>query len=137
MLADPTYGTSVSATAITAAALAGAGVGLLGFAATGRGLTNSTYRYNISSSHFIDMFVGRQVSKRARFTIRLTETELVADPIEPAKNQVKTSTAYIVIDRSLLGAGSNEVQMNNILAHFLIKPVDANSFASSVLNGHT
>lgn len=123
MLADPyvacaTFGRT-SAQLVTDRATA------QNFVRTGTGPTSATYRYTISSSHYIDMFVGRQVGKRSRYTVRFTESELVADPMNSELNSVKTSTAYVVVDRSVLGAGSNETLMLNALAFLLYKPSDS------------
>jgi len=134
MLADPLILESVNALGATAYS---AGHSTWSFVCTGRGPTSSTYRYSVSSSHYIDIFVGHQYGKRNRFTIRLTETELVTDPIDSTKNSVKTSTAYVVVDRSLLGAGTNETKMLQSLAYVCNTFSDAPSLVSLILGGQT
>jgi len=107
------------------------------YVCTGRGLTNSTYRYVFDDSHYIDVFIGHQLGKRRRYTVRLTENELVPDLINTELNAVKSTTAYLVVDRSVLGAGTSEVQMFAALAGMLITPSDQDAQVLRVLNGET
>jgi hypothetical protein len=137
MFADPLSLQDVAATAIDSSAFYGTGAQYLSFVCTGRSPTNSTYRYTVSSSHYIDLFIGHQYGKRNRFTVRLTENELVTDPIDSTKNSVKSSTAYIVIDRSLLGAGTNERHMQHILANVLFTPTGSTPMIDKVTGGET
>jgi len=137
MLPDPLYLFNVAPTGATAAVtISGAGSTAFAFARTGNGPTSATYRYNVSSSHYIDAFVGRQVGKRTRYTIRLTETELVSDPINSELNVQKTSTAYVVADVGVLGTGTNWVKMLHALATELYKPSDQNSAFDLILAGN-
>jgi hypothetical protein len=137
MLADPLVLIRTMPTALNNALLGGTGVAYRSFAATGRGPTSSTYRSVISSTNSIDCFVGHQLGKRERYTVRLTENELVANPVEPTKNSVKTSTIYIVVDRSLLGAGAHEEECLNAMAYLAIKPADVAALIQRVLARET
>jgi len=134
MFPDPNPVTFVLATS-TATIFAGATN--QDFVCTGRGPTSSTYRYTISDSHFIDMTIGHQYGKRNRYTVRFTESELVADPINPSVNSLKTSTAYVVVDRSLLGAGTNQTKLLNALGVFLLTTTTEDASMVAVLNGET
>lgn len=138
MFADPfvlAVGPPTGAT--TAVALTGSGATTLSFVATGRGPFSSTYRYGVSSSHWIDMFISRQVGKRSRYTVRLTEVELVTDPINSELSTQKTTTAYIVLDVGVLGTGTNWSKMLHALAYILYKPTDATQVADLLLIGNT
>jgi len=140
MLEDPRVSSVTAAnTATSANVLAGTGFATYSFVCTGRGPTSSTYRYTVSSSHYIDLTVSRQVGKRTRATVRLTESELVADPINSELNSVKTSTIYIVADVGPLGTGTNWDKMSNILAlDFLMKGFDFTAdMTTRVLAGET
>lgn len=138
MFPDPNPMQFVNPTALIGASFAGTGSVTQDFVCTGRGPTSSTYRYTISSSHYIDLLISRQVSKRSRYTVRFTESELVADPINSELNAVKTSTIYVVADIGVLGIGTNWQKMLNALAvNFLVKPTDDPQAFDQVLAGET
>jgi len=138
MLDDPINLRVVAPTGATAAvAISGAGSSTFSFERIGVGPTSANYRYTVSSSHYIDMFVGRQVGKsRTRYTVRLTERELVADPINSDLNSVNTATAYIVADVGVLGTTTNWAKMLHGLATFLYDPTDDVQYFDDVLRGN-
>jgi hypothetical protein len=80
----------------------------------------------VDTTHFIDLFIGRQAGKqgRTRYTARLTETELVPDVVNPTVNSRKTSTVFIVADIGVLGQGTNWAKMLHALSRFLYLPRD-------------
>lgn len=121
--------------ATTAVAFSGAGSSSYSFVRTGIGPLSATYRYTVSSSHYIDLFIGRQVGKRSRYTVRLTETELVADPMNSELNVQKTSTVYVVGDIGVLGTGTNWDKMLHGLAEFLYDSTDEAPWFNSVVGG--
>jgi hypothetical protein len=135
MLADPLV--LYSAIDRTAAQLHAGTDSTISLVCTGRSPTSSTYRYEFSSSHFIEVFVGHQYGKRNRYTVRVTESELVTDPIDSSKNSVRTESAYFVVDRSLLGASTSSVSLQTMLGVFLLKPSDVANAAAAVLQGQT
>lgn len=135
MFSDPLVLRSVSATAVTAAAIAGAGSAALSLVRTGTGVNNATYRGVLSPTHSIDVFIGRQTGKRTRYTVRITESEIVADPLTGA-NSVNTSTIYFVADIGILGTGTNWDQIATALGWFLIKPSDSTATLASLLIGN-
>lgn len=138
MFADPYVAVFTSATALTDALLSGAGMVAQNFVCTGRGPTSSTYRYTVSSSHFIDMLISRQAGKRTRYTVRFTESELVADPIDSSVNSVKTATIYFVADVGVLGTTTNWQKLCNSLAtDFLLKSTDGTPGVDLLLQGQT
>jgi hypothetical protein len=114
-----------------------AGHGTLSFTCIGRGLTSSTYRFTYSATNYLDLMIGRQVGKRIRDTVRLTEYELVSDVTNTTASVQKQSTAYVVIDRSLLGNGTHQTNMEQVLSAFLRTFTDAASLASRVRAGET
>jgi hypothetical protein len=124
MFADPLALINTAATAITIAATSGAGSTTLSFVRTGVTANSSTYRFTYTSSNYIDLFIGRQTGRRSRYTVRLTETELVPSPTDNTQNVVKTSTLYFVADVGPLGTGSHWDFLATILAHVLLKRSD-------------
>jgi hypothetical protein len=104
---------------------------------TGRGPTSSTYRYDISATHWIEAFIGHQYGRRNRYTARLTESEVVADPIDSTKNSILTESVYVVCDRALTGATSNQTKMLTSLAMFLLAGTDFSAPFVRVLGGET
>jgi DNA mismatch repair protein MutH len=95
------------------------------------------YRYAISTSHFIDLTIGRQAGRRTRYTFRLTETELVADPINSELNSLKTSTIYCVADVGVLGVGTNWTKMGTLLGALLLQKADGATALSRLIAGET
>jgi hypothetical protein len=137
MFTDPFVFTTTMATAATDAnTFAGAGSATTSFVCTGRGPTSSTYRATYSSTNYVDLLISRQVGKRNRYTVRLTETELVPDPINSELNTQKTSTVYVVADVGVLGTGTHWVQACNVLARFLLT-LDTAKRLDYVLQGQT
>jgi hypothetical protein len=107
-----------------AAAFEGAGSASASFACISRGPFQSTYRYTISSSNWIDLMIGRQEGKRNRYTVRLTERDIVSDPMNDSLNSVRTMSAYVVVDVGPLGYSANLVKMLHGLASFLYDASD-------------
>jgi hypothetical protein len=137
MFADPLLTIGTLATAATNSVLyTGSGSSLVSYVCTGRGPLSSTYRNTISSTHYVDLLISRQVGKRSRYTVRLTETELVADPINSELNSQKTSTIYLVADVGVLGTGSSWIQMCNALGRF-VTTTDLPKLMDQVLAGAT
>ena len=140
MFADPFIIDATRPTAgTTAAVMDGTGSTQLSFVCTGRGPLSSTYRYTVSSSHYIDLFIGRQLLKagRVRSTVRFVETELVTDPVTPAINSRKTTTCFVVADVGVLGTGTNYTKMMHMLATLLYTPTDNAATFDKVLAGET
>lgn len=137
MFADPNGLIVTFATGLTDAVAYGAGYTFVNAPATGRSPTSSTYRYAYSSTNFIDVFIGHQEGKRNRYTVRLTETELVPDPVDSTKNVQKTTTYYVVCDRSHLGDATHARTMTNTLASWLMKTNDGSPKFDRVLAGET
>jgi hypothetical protein len=137
MFADPIIVLDVSPTAWTTASSTGAGSDVMTLPCIARGPTSSTYRYAISSSHYIDLLIGRQVGKRSRYTFRVTETELVTDPINSELNSVKTSTIYCVADVGVLGVGSNWEKIGTLVGALLLKKADGATALSRLIAGET
>jgi hypothetical protein len=137
MFADPL--TVVSAIDRTSAQLHAGTDGSLTFACTGRGPTSSTYRYDVSATHWYEVFVGHQNGRRNRSTIRFTESEVVADPIDTTKNSVNTMSAYVVIDKSLIGATSSVDSLLMMLASCLFDGSDhiSSTLARRAMAGET
>lgn len=126
MLDDPYDLYVVPPTGATAAVtLTGAGSEKFTFVKTGIGPLSSTYRYSVSSSHYVDMLMSRQIGKRNRYTVRLTETELVPDPINSELNTQKTATIYAVADIGPLGTTTNFEKLMHGLASVFYDPSDA------------
>jgi hypothetical protein len=123
--------------ATTAVALTGAGAAFMSFACISRGPTSSTYRYVISSTHWVDLFVGHQEGKRNRSTVRLTERELVTDPMDSSINSIKVSSCYFVADVGVLGSGTNWAGLLHALSYLLYGPSDAVQIAARVVSGET
>jgi hypothetical protein len=109
------------------------------FACTGRGPNSSTYRCDYSPTHWLEVFIGNQSGRRKRSTVRLTESEVVADPLEDTKNSVKTNTMSIVIDNSLLGPGTKFDDCAQMLSFFLYSGSDnlGVSYARRLSQGET
>jgi hypothetical protein len=138
MLTDPLVTSNALATnATTANVFTGGGSSVFAFVCTGRGPNSSTYRYSVSSSHYIDLLVSNQKGRRTRSTVRLTEYELVADPINDTLNSVKTSTLYLVADVGPLGVGTNWTGLRNTLVRFLFKGPDLDGYLANVVTGET
>jgi hypothetical protein len=137
MFADPLVLDWIPATALTDALTDGAGAVTVAFACTGRGPNSSTYRYDYDGAHFIEVFVGHLFGKRNRYTVRLTETELVPDPVDPSINSKKVTSAFIVVDQSLLGANAGRVFILHALAGFLWKTTGGTQVFNRVLAGET
>jgi len=138
MFADPLVLVSTYANSATLVNLySGTGYVERAYVCTGRGPTSSTYRYTIGTSHWVDLLISRQIGKRSRYTVRFTETELVADPINSELNQQKTSTVYIVADIGVLGTGTSWASMCNALSRFIVDPFDGAPALDSVIAGQT
>jgi len=137
MFADPIVVLDVSPTAWTTASSTGAGSDVMTLPCISRGPLTSVYRYAISTSHFIDLTIGRQVGRRTRYTFRLTETELVADPINSELNSLKTLTIYCVADVGVLGVGSNWAKMGTLLGALLLQKADGATALSRLIAGET
>jgi hypothetical protein len=134
---QPVYHTPPTGTT-RAVAITGAGSAKYDFVCTGRGPTSSTYRYTVSSTHWIDLFIGRQIGKRNRYTVRLTERELVTDPIDTTINSVKTSSIFVIGDVGVLGVGTNWDKMCHMLAaNYLFDATDDQVWFNAVVNGET
>lgn len=58
--------------------------------------------YSLSISH--------QIAKRGRFTVRIDATKVAPDPLSAANNQVYSASAYLVLDKPLVGYTNAEVQ---------------------------
>jgi hypothetical protein len=126
----PTNGTTTNA-------VTGAGYSSFSFVCTGRGPLSSTYRYTISTSHWIDLFIGRQEGKVTRSTVRLVERELVTDPMDSSINSVKVSSCYVVVSLGPLGAGTNLLKMLHGLAVMMYDSQDDTQQIARVLAGET
>jgi hypothetical protein len=137
MFADPIIVLDVSPTAWTTASSSGAGSDVMTLACISRGPTSSVYRYSISSSHYIDLLIGRIVGKRSRYTFRVTETELVTDPINSELNSVKTATIYSVADIGVLGTSTNWEKMGSLIGALLLKKSDGTTALSRLIAGET
>jgi hypothetical protein len=83
------------------------------------------------------MLISRSVGKRARYTVRLTETELVADPNNSELSVQKTSTVYLVADIGVLGTGTYFGAMSHVLSSFLYKGTGEGTRLDEVIVGNT
>jgi hypothetical protein len=138
MFADPLVLPAAYADAATIAnVLQGTGFSANSFVCTGRGPSSSTYRLDYSSSHRLDILISVQKGKRTRSTVRITETELVTDPINSELNSAKTATMYIVADVGVLGTTTYFTTMGNYLARFLFTGEDFAPLIVRVLAGET
>jgi hypothetical protein len=137
MFADPFSLYADPATAVNTATYQGAGAAVLAFVCTGRSANASSYHYAYSSSNFLDMTISRQVGKRDRFLVKITETELVPNPMDSSVNSLKTSTMYFVIDNSKLGLGSHSEKVGNCLAYLLMHTSNAASWIAPLVAGNT
>jgi hypothetical protein len=81
--------------------------------------------------------VGHQEGKRNRSTVRLTERELVTDPMDSSINSIKVSSCYFVADIGVLGSGTNWTGLLHALSYFLFCPTDAPQIAARVVSGET
>lgn len=139
MFADPiVLPLAIPTAASNSAVFTGAGSTTQSFVCTGRGPTSSTYKIMISgTTHWIDLLISRQVGKRSRYTVRLTEYELVADPINDGLNSQRSFTVYLVLDAGVLGVGSNYAGMCQALSRFLYSTSDGPRLLDSILGGAT
>lgn len=136
MLADPL--TVVAALGINDAAyLASATVDSTGFACISRNDTNSTYRKLYSSTNWIDIFIGHTFGKRNRYVIRITETELVPNPVDTSVNVQKSTSYTVTCDQSTLGAATHQADILSYLNGLIRKTTDVNGIVYRVLNGET
>lgn len=72
-------------------------------------------------------------AERNRFTIRLDTTKIAADPLASANNRVYSGSAYIVMDKPVVGYSNTEIQQ---LASALAAWCSAGNLAK-VLGGET
>lgn len=107
------------------------------FVATGRGPNQSTYRYNVDGDTYYDLILGYQIGNRRRYTARINETDIVANPLDTSKNIMKTSSLYVVADMPLALAPTDLDGMQALLSRFLAKPTDVPSGFSRLVGGET
>jgi hypothetical protein len=138
LFADPYYVAMTPQTTGTFAnAFNGAGSVSPAFVCIGRGPLQSAYRYEISSSNWIDLIVGRQEGKRLRATVRFTERDVVADPMNDNLNALRTMSTYIVVDVGPLGYSANLPKMLHALSSLCYDGSDGEPGVMRVVRGET
>lgn len=140
MFADPLVLYSSPPTGATSAvAISGTGASANSFVCTGRGPLSSTYAFITSAVDRKDLFIGRQIGKRQRFTVRFTRTTLVPSVVDASINEVRQAHVYTVVDIPLIGlaAVSDNDVMYQWLANWLYCPTDGVAKMRDVITGQT
>jgi len=123
LFADPIVAhVTVPTAGTTTAAKTGTGLETLNFVRTGVGPSSATYRCTLTSTHVIDLFISRAAGKRNRYTVRFTESEVVADAFDDNKNVPIVAVVYFVVDLGPRGVTTTFYKLaHSLAADFLFK----------------